>query len=578
MTTRFISAKYDVSTLTVDYAGSDGTHLLRTGGAIAWRFNNPGNIRPAKDGQLIMGAIGIGTTKGNGSFLIFASYDDGRAAKKSLLRRKYNERTIYTMLAGIPDKNGKMVMGYAPASDKNDPVAYANSISKHTGLPTTTKLSDLSDAQLDQVLDAMEIKEGFNGQKDTRKERLIPTTAITVSDGALPKPNVPAKVTIGDKTYDKVTDERGQLPPIAHVKPGEKVKIELPTVDGLWKKELEFVTGTVSSAYVLFQDLASFMGRTAPKKAPAKPAPTQRAPIRYIVKKGDTLGRLATRFKTTVVEIKRHNPSIKDRNIIYEGQELGIYGAPPPLQRAAPPKAPAAAAGAPASKPAPTANSTAPSRSKEGKGEPLAIVPADQKRAPWMLTAIAEAKTWAGKKEDVITKTENFHKNMGLAGTLGNTAWCASFANFCLKSASVPYEASASSQFPVSSKKFIKIDKPVYGALMVLRNYVKATGKFAGTGHVTFVYGKTSGGKIAGIGGNQGDQIKVSEYATAGVSANFVLKGVPMQQKFHAFYIPATYTEYAKQADELGVVDATEVNKGLLNIKNAAATQNESSR
>ncbi|EEF22476.1 conserved hypothetical protein, partial [Ricinus communis] len=237
-----------------------------------------------------MGAIGIGTTKGNGSFLIFASYEDGRAAKKSLLRRKYNERTIYTMLAGIPDKNGKIVMGYAPASDKNDPVAYANAISKHTGLPTTTKLSDLSDAQLDGVMDAMEIKEGFNGQKSTRKERLIPTTSVTVSDGALPKPNVPARVTIGDKTYDKVTDERGQLPPIAHVTPGQNVKIELPTLEGMWKKELEFVTGTVSSAYVLFQDLTSFLGRTAPKKPPAKPAQTQRTPIRYIVKKGDTLG------------------------------------------------------------------------------------------------------------------------------------------------------------------------------------------------------------------------------------------------------------------------------------------------
>ena len=88
MTTRFTSAKYDAETLTVDYVGEDGSHLLRTGGAISWRFNNPGNIRPASATKLIMGAIGIGTTKSNGSFLIFPSYEHGRAQKKSLLRRK----------------------------------------------------------------------------------------------------------------------------------------------------------------------------------------------------------------------------------------------------------------------------------------------------------------------------------------------------------------------------------------------------------------------------------------------------------------------------------------------------------
>ena len=66
MSKTFVSAKYDASILTVDYLQSDGTHLLRTGGTIAWRFNNPGNIRPAKSGRLIMGAIGIGKTKSNG--------------------------------------------------------------------------------------------------------------------------------------------------------------------------------------------------------------------------------------------------------------------------------------------------------------------------------------------------------------------------------------------------------------------------------------------------------------------------------------------------------------------------------
>lgn len=46
--TKFIKASHDRPTLTVQYIGDDGKILLRTGGTIAWRFNNPGNVRPKK--------------------------------------------------------------------------------------------------------------------------------------------------------------------------------------------------------------------------------------------------------------------------------------------------------------------------------------------------------------------------------------------------------------------------------------------------------------------------------------------------------------------------------------------------
>lgn len=87
MTREFIGAKYDADTLTVDFAGNEGTYLLRTGGTIAWRLNNPGNLRRAGD-RLIFGAIGIGKTMGNKSFLIFKSYEEGRLQKKKLLRQQ----------------------------------------------------------------------------------------------------------------------------------------------------------------------------------------------------------------------------------------------------------------------------------------------------------------------------------------------------------------------------------------------------------------------------------------------------------------------------------------------------------
>ena len=573
MTTRFTSAKYDAETLTVDYVGEDGSHLLRTGGAISWRFNNPGNIRPASATKLIMGAIGIGTTKSNGSFLIFPSYEHGRAQKKSLLRRKFNDRTIYTMLAGIPDSKGNLVMGYAPKTDNNDPEAYAKFISDKTGFATSTKLSDLTDDQLEKVLDAMEIKEGFNDKKSTRKEKVIAATNVTVSDGSRPKPDVPVQVKVDGKATVQKTNETGQLPPILHLITGQKIEISFPTLDGGWKKQLEFVAGAASQAYVVLHDLLSFSGQADTKKAtpPAPPSKgtADRKPIRYVVQAGDTLGKIAARYKTTAQALKEANPEIKDMAKIYVGQVIGIYGTAPALEA---PKTAASGSGKPPTKEADV------TRSKNGSGEPVAVVPADQSQAPWMECAIAEAKRFAGKKEGEITKSENYVDDIGVKGNLVNTPWCASFVNYCLKTSKTPYEASASSQFPGGSKKFVKIDKPVYGALMVMRNYVAETGKFAGSGHITFVYGQTANGHIAGLGGNQGDSVKLSPYAKSGVSASFKLNKTKMEQKFHAFYIPATYEEYAKKQGDLAVVDIIDVNKNLFKIEGAKPVANEGTR
>ncbi len=571
MPTRYLSAQYDVSTLTVDYAGSDGTHLLRTGGTIAWRFNNPGNIRPGRGNSLIMGAIGIGRTRGNGAFLIFASYAEGREQKRSLLRRKFNRRTIYTMLAGIPDNNGNLVEGYAPASDNNDPMAYARAISSHTGLPVTTVLSDISDAQMEQVLDAMEQKEGFHNLRETRRERTLHTTRVTVSDGARPRPNVPVQVRIGARTHDQATDRTGQLPPIAHTVPGERVEIHLPSADGLWKKELDFVMGAASSAYVLFNDFFSTSAPVAPTRPPPVAATPARQPIRYVIARGDTLGKLATRFSTSVASIRRHNPSIKNSNRIYQGQVIGIYGTPPaasgPAPRARPPAQPPARARRPAAR---AAEAT---RSRAGSGRPLAVVQADHRRAPWMTTALAEGRTFAGRHESVITRTRNYHREIAQGGTLVSLPWCASFVNFCLKEARYPFEPSRSSQFPSASRRFVRITRPVFGAIMVLRNYRASDNRFTGTGHVTFVYGQTADGQIAGLGGNQGQTVKLSDYATSGVSSRFALDGVRMEQRFHAFYIPATYAAFAEHEGELATVDVDGANRDLFGIERQASRQ-----
>ena len=44
----------------------------------------------------------------------------------------------------------------------------------------------------------------------------------------------------------------------------------------------------------------------------------------YVVKKGDSLGKIAKKYKTTVEQLMKWNTSIKNRNLIYTGQVLRV--------------------------------------------------------------------------------------------------------------------------------------------------------------------------------------------------------------------------------------------------------------
>lgn len=61
-----------------------------------------------------------------------------------------------------------------------------------------------------------------------------------------------------------------------------------------------------------------------PAKAEAKAAPAKKeAPAKgYVVKKGDTLDKIAKAHKTTVAKLMKLNPEIKKADAIYVGQKL----------------------------------------------------------------------------------------------------------------------------------------------------------------------------------------------------------------------------------------------------------------
>ena len=196
---------------------------------------------------------------------------------------------------------------------------------------------------------------------------------------------------------------------------------------------------------------------------------------------------------------------------------------------AALPQAPKKAAPPPAKKQEPAQQTPAkpaePARSKEGSGAPLALIPVDQKRAPWMAIAIEEAKKWAGKTEGTITKTSNYHKLTG-AGFLSSlegkdNAWCASFVSYCLTNAQPAYSKwknSFRARAVALDATFVEIKEPVYGAIML-----------QGTHHVAFVYAK-DGNSYACLGGNQSDQINFTPF-----------------KKSLRFFVPIAYSEFAKK-------------------------------
>lgn len=149
----------------------------------------------------------------------------------------------------------------------------------------------------------------------------------------------------------------------------------------------------------------------------------------------------------------------------------------------------------------------------------------DTKQAPWMREAVAEARKWAGQSESIITKTSNYHALNGhgwLPSLSGKkNAWCASFINYCLKKSSPSYarwKNSFRANAVALDANFVEIDKPIFGAIMLL-----------GTQHVALVYAK-HGGALVCLGGNQSDQINFTPFS-----------------KNMRFFVPLAYHPFAKK-------------------------------
>jgi hypothetical protein len=129
----------------------DGSTVRRTG-TRAWRNHNPGNIEygPFAKAQ---GAIGT-----DGRFAVFPSYEAGRKAKAALIfeSKGYRDKSIT-----------QAINRYAPPFENNTS-AYTNAVANAAGVPSSTKMSDLTPRQREAVLNAMERVEGFKTGKEVK--------------------------------------------------------------------------------------------------------------------------------------------------------------------------------------------------------------------------------------------------------------------------------------------------------------------------------------------------------------------------------------------------------------------------
>ncbi|UKY37646.1 TIGR02594 family protein [Pantoea dispersa] len=580
---RFVKATYHLETKTVEYEAGDGTRLLKTAGTLNWRFNNPGNIMALPDASKQKGRIGAGTVYNpkENTFAIFSSIEAGEREKCALLKRKYRNNTI-----------SEMMSQYAPETAGNDPVAYSNFISSESGVAKDKKISDLDDNEFGKVVDAISKKEG--GLK-AGTEKWVYVTNLTVSDGSRPVADVPFKVTLGSTSYDWKTDAYGKLKTIIHTKQGMAIVVKYTNSAGKEDVVYSAVAGDETKNILLTRNFSQFSAKTLAETPKVPREKSTQKPIEYIVMSGDSLSKIAERYRTSIDEIAKNN-NIKDMSKIFPGQHLTIYGANtngPTIYIVAPgdtlakiaeknganvddiarqnnisdpnkiypgqsisinkngsntagetdkstvnpPASNTVSKQPPQNKDVNSNKKTLESVGGKNSGNPIALLPHDQREAPWMAVAFEEGETrwkWGQVKEG--DGGINYHKKTGInmSSMVGNfNPWCASFVNYCLKESGYSTSGSASSQSFSKNKNFIKISEPIYGAIVVLRK------KGSWTGHVAFIYCLFEDGEIGVLGGNQGDSVTINPLYQVYINGR-------LHYELIGFYVPKPYYAYAQ--------------------------------
>lgn len=145
------------NSLEITYTDDEGNQITKVGGHKAWRTNNPGNLSfSSLEAAKETGAIGIYDDGMGHKYGIYSSEEKGMQALSNKLNEKrfsyYSDgqrRPIKNMIAEI----------YAPASDNNNPTAYANFI-QSKGIDVTKTVDELSKKDKEKLMQAIYTMEG----------------------------------------------------------------------------------------------------------------------------------------------------------------------------------------------------------------------------------------------------------------------------------------------------------------------------------------------------------------------------------------------------------------------------------
>lgn len=223
-------------------------------------------------------------------------------------------------------------------------------------------------------------------------------------------------------------------------------------------------------------------------------------------------------------------------------------------------------------------------------------------RAPWMKIVLEETKKAKGVSEGsapLYSMVVKYHNHVGIKDKASTTqkeddptkvAWCASFVSWCLDQTEYKGAKSAASRHYLaddptwnakSKDKLKKVSKPVYGSIVVFSD-CNSSGVCKSQGHVGFAYGKIADTKIAVLGGNQGNKLKLTPYDCSGnVFKSYTdKKGIKHYKKFRGYYLPKEYdygeNEVLSKSDIIKSID--EENKALTGTSVQSNTKGESSR
>ncbi|WP_432728052.1 LysM peptidoglycan-binding domain-containing protein [Variovorax sp. W6] len=599
---RLISATYHPNIEVAEFICEDGRHLLRSGGTLPWRINNPGDVTArVVDGvpspRKAKGYIGFATTRSGRTFLIFPDESAGREELKANLKRLHGDRTI-----------SEAIPVYAPKKE-NDTEKYVRDLLRTSGIPAGRKIGECSDAELEKIVSSIAEIEGYHANADTRKETWVAVSRINATDGSQPLPDTEIILQRGGREETVRSDAAGRFPPVIH--PADKSAVHVKVTDPKSKEAVAVGTiqGDVGQDFNLLAKFKRWKGVAGSEKINSS-TPGQKKSMSYVVQPGDSLWKIAKLYRTSVEAIRDDNELEHDR--IYPGEVLRITGSgkarPDHRPSIAPP---AAAAAKPSTSEAPTVpsrrkavspppppipsgiRSSDSERSKEGTGKVLALINPVPGRVPWMPIAIAEAKLRQGELELTLQDKINYHVEVddGLKAMYGNSnAWCAAFVNWCLMQAKYPIEnagfpnrkvakARAHGFYEVDGPKekaekttpkirnplFVELERPIYGAIAMV------TSKVGHGNHVGFVYAENDEEKLILLGGNQRSQIRFSPFSKR-LRAPVKVRGkdgrVEVENagssSYLKYFVPVAYYEQAKK--DLGAPGIEKMNIVSLNL------------